>query len=94
MVGLGSGMRYVSNHIGLVERITLIAIYKRQIKEICLRKMDHYIGEFSIFMRKNHFFAWLQNICFVMHPAGVSLFLDIMIKCYQVIPCCSLAAIK
>ena len=63
MVGLGSGMRYVSNHIGLVERITLIAIYKRQIKEICLRKMDHYIGEFSIFYdRKSHLFAWLQHI--------------------------------
>jgi hypothetical protein len=33
-------MRYVSNPIGLVERTTLIAKYKRQIKEICLRTMD------------------------------------------------------
>jgi len=64
VVGLGSGMRYVSNHIGLVERITLIAIYKRQIKEICLRKMDHYIGEFSIFNDEKPFLCLVAKHMF------------------------------
>ena len=65
VLGFGSGMRYVSNPIGLVERTTIIAIYKRQIKEICLRTMDHYICEFlNFYEKKNHFFAFAATHMF------------------------------